>query len=350
MILGGGPTGCELGQAFARLGSEVTLVELSAGLLAGEEPEAQRLIADRLRAESVEVRLATEALRVADVAGGSGRLVIEQGGTESSLPFDHILVATGRRPETADLGLEAVGVQLDDHGAVKVDATMRTTATRVFAAGDVTGSLPFTHVAGHQGRTVVANALFHARRSFTTGAVPWVTFTDPEVARVGLTEEQARRRFGDEVAVAHHDYDDLDRAVTVGLPYGFAKLVGGPHGKLVGATVAAPAGGEAIAGPRHARRRGRCDRRPEPSGPRLSHLRRGPGSRGGRPPARPVADAGGAPVHAAGARSASGGRTGPVALTVAAAVPDARSAATWRLGGDRECSILLLRADVRRVS
>jgi len=248
VILGGGPTGCELGQAFARLGSEVTLVELSAGLLAGEEPEAQRLIADRLRAESVEVRLATEALRVADVAGGSGRLVIEQGGTESSLPFDHILVATGRRPETADLGLEAVGVQLDDHGAVKVDATMRTTATRVFAAGDVTGSLPFTHVAGHQGRTVVANALFHARRSFTTGAVPWVTFTDPEVARVGLTEEQARRRFGDEVAVAHHDYDDLDRAVTVGLPYGFAKLVGGPHGKLVGATVAAPGGGEAIAG------------------------------------------------------------------------------------------------------
>lgn len=248
LVLGGGPTGCELGQAFARLGSKVTLLELGAGLLTGEELEAQRLIADRLRAEGVELRLAAEALRVAGVAGRSGRLVVEQGGTEDSLPFDRILVAAGRRPETTDLGLEAVGVQLDDRGAVKVDATMRTTATRVFAAGDVTGSLPFTHVAAHQARTAVGNALFHTRRSFTTGAVPWVTLTDPEVARVGLTEAQARRRFGDEVTIAHHDYEELDRAVTAGLPYGFAKLVGGPRGKLVGATVAAPAGGEAIAG------------------------------------------------------------------------------------------------------
>ncbi len=248
VIVGGGATGCELGQAFGRLGSEVALIEVAMGLLAAEEPEAQRLIADRLRGEGVDVRLAAEALRVEEVAGQSGRLLFKQAGVESSLPFDRILVATGRRPETADLGLEAVGVQLDGQGAVKVDATLRTTARGIFAAGDVNGSLPFTHVAAHHARTAVGNALFHARRSFTTDAVPWVTFTDPEVARVGLTEEQARRRFGDDVAVAHHDYEGLDRAVTAGVPYGFAKLVGSPRGKLVGATVAAPTGGEAIAG------------------------------------------------------------------------------------------------------
>ncbi|HEV2772693.1 MAG TPA: FAD-dependent oxidoreductase [Thermoleophilaceae bacterium] len=248
VVLGGGPVGCELAQAFARLGSDVALVEMAAGLLGKEEPEAQALIAERLRGEGVDVRIATEALRVEGLAGESGRLVVERDGQEGSLPFDRILVATGRRPQTADLGLETIGVEVDDQGAVEVDATLRTTAKRIFAAGDVTGSLPFTHVAGHHGRTVVGNALFHIRRSFTTDAVPWVTFTDPEVGRVGLTEQQARRRFGDRVAIAHQCYEDLDRAVTAGLPYGFAKLVGGPRGRLVGATVAAPAGGEAIAG------------------------------------------------------------------------------------------------------
>lgn len=248
VVLGGGPIGCELGQAFARLGSRVTLIQSADALLAKEEPEAQRLIAERLAGEGVDVRLATTAARV-ERGGGAWRVVVRGDGGEGadeSVPCDRILVAAGRRPDADGLGLEVVGVERDDAGAVRVDATLRTSAPGIFAAGDVTGTLPFTHVAGHHGRVVIANALFGARGRFRTDAVPWVTFTDPEVGRVGLTEAQARERHGGRVRVAHVGYDEVDRAITAGVAYGFAKLVAGPRGRLVGATVAAPAGGEAI--------------------------------------------------------------------------------------------------------
>ncbi len=246
-VIGGGPIGCELGQAFARLGSEVTVVERGPGLLPKEEPEAQRLVVERLRADGVDVRLRAATRRI-DRADCGGRLRVEQEGTETSVEFDRLLIATGRRPTTGGLDLQAAGVEVDERGAVRVDATLRTTAKGIYAAGDVTGSLPFTHVAGHHARTVVANALFHTRRKFKTHAVPWVTFTDPEVARVGLSEREARRRFGDDVVAQYHSYAQVDRAVTAGEAQGFAKLIAGPRGKLVGATIAAPFGGEAITG------------------------------------------------------------------------------------------------------
>jgi len=246
VVLGGGPVGSELGQAFARLGTRVTIVERSRSVLAKEEPEAYDLLAERLEGEGVDLRLETEAVRV-EGDGEERRLVVRRAGAEEQLPFDRILVAAGRRAVTADLGLENAGVETDAGGAVQVDATLRTSARGVFAGGDVTGALPFTHVAGQHGRLVVANALFHARQRFRPDVVPWVTFTDPEVARVGLTEAQARRRFGARVSVRAHSYGELDRAITAGRAYGFAKLVAGPRGRLVGATVAAPAGGEAIA-------------------------------------------------------------------------------------------------------
>lgn len=246
-IIGGGAIGCELGQAFARIGSSVTIVEMEGALLPGEEPECRDLIAERLRAEGVAVRPGSTALRV-EAGPGGRRLVIRTGAGEGeeAVPFDRILVAVGRRPSTRGIGLEEAGVELGEDGAVRIDATLRTGAAGIFAAGDVTGSPYFTHIAGAQGRIVVANALFHARGRFDPAAVPWVTFTDPEVGRVGLTEEQARARFGSRVAVARHDYAHLDRAITAGAAYGFAKLVAGPRGRLVGATVAAPRGGEAI--------------------------------------------------------------------------------------------------------
>lgn len=242
VVLGGGPVGAELGQGFARLGTQVTLVERADGLLGKEEPEAGALLASRLEDEGVELRLGADALRVE-----GGELLIRRAGAKERLPFDRILVAAGRRPVTGGLGLENVGVETNAEGAIEVDATLRTGARGIFAAGDVTGGLPFTHVAGQHGRLVVANALFHGRSRFKADAVPWVTFTDPEVARVGLTEAQARERFGDRVGVERHSYGELDRAITAGRAYGFAKLVAGPRGRLVGATVAAPAGGEAIA-------------------------------------------------------------------------------------------------------
>lgn len=242
-ILGGGVTGCELGQAFARLGSEVTLLEAQRRLLPAEEPRAAGLIAERLEAEGVRVRTGARATRVR-AAGGTGELELEAG---ERVAYDSLLVATGRSPVTEGIGLAALGVPTGDDGAVVVDRRLRTTTRGVYAAGDVTGALPFTHVAGYHARVATPNALFHARREVSYRAVPRVTFTDPEVAAVGLSEAQARERWGERARVVEYDYARLDRAITADRAHGFVRLVGDPRGRLVGATVAAPAAGESIA-------------------------------------------------------------------------------------------------------
>ncbi|MDQ6938462.1 MAG: FAD-dependent oxidoreductase, partial [Actinomycetota bacterium] len=239
VVLGGGPIGCELGQAFARIGSRVTLVEMAPRLLGREEPAASTLIEDRLRGDGVDVRTGVTPEVVAD------GVVHLSGGDR--VPFDRILVAAGRRPRTGGLGLDAVAVCTDDRGAVTVDERLRTSAPRIFAVGDVTGGLPFTHVAAYHARIATVNALFGGRGRSSYAAVPWVTFTDPEVGRVGLTETEARLRWGEAATTTSFEYAELDRAITAGEAYGFAKLVGDPRRRLVGATVCAPAGGEAIA-------------------------------------------------------------------------------------------------------
>jgi pyruvate/2-oxoglutarate dehydrogenase complex dihydrolipoamide dehydrogenase (E3) component len=238
VILGGGPVGCELGQAFARLGANVTLIEMADRLLPNEDPQASELIACRLVADGVDVRV---GLRASTVRGR--HVVLESG---EGIAFDRILVATGRAPRTTGLGLESLAVAVGPSGAVQVDRRLRTSARGIYAAGDVTGLLPFTHVAAHHARVATPNALFHARAK-VSDTLPRVTFTDPEVARVGLTEQQARARWGERITIAQSDYAQLDRAITSGEPYGFAKLLADPRGRLVGATVAAPAAGEAIA-------------------------------------------------------------------------------------------------------
>lgn len=244
VVLGGGPVGCELAQAFARLGARVMLVEMADRLLLKEEPWASELIESRLREEGVEVRVGQRATEVRRSADGPHELVLER--SDDGVPFEQIIVATGRAPRTTELGLETVGVEVTSGGAVAVDRRLRTSARQIFAVGDVTGLLPFTHVAAHHARIATPNALFHAR-SAISDTVPWVTFTDPEVGRVGLTEAQARERWGDRVHVVQSEYAKLDRAITAGEAYGFAKLIADARGRLVGATVAAPGGGEAIA-------------------------------------------------------------------------------------------------------
>lgn len=246
VVLGGGPVGCELAQAFARLGSHVTLVEMAERLLPREDPEASALIAERFAAEGIDVRTGSGAAR-AEGWPGDGRLTVTGAAGEHQVPFDTVLAATGRRPRTDGLGLDRAGVRTDAAGAVPVTSRLRTSARGVYAAGDVTGVLPFTHVAGYQAAIAALNALFAPVRTADYHSVPWVTFTDPEVAHVGWTEGRARQRWGDDTAVARIDYDRVDRAVTAGEPHGFAKLVGDPRGRMVGATVAAPAGGEVIA-------------------------------------------------------------------------------------------------------
>ena len=243
LVVGGGPVGCELAQGFARLGARVTLLEAEPALLPGEEPQAGALLAERLRGEGVELRLAVRGRRVERDGGG----FVLDAGPDGRVGFDRVLVATGRAAVTDGLGLEAVGVRTSPAGNVAVDRRLRTSAPGVFAAGDVTGVLPFTQVAAYQARVAVPNALFGLRRRADYRAVPHVVFTDPEVAQVGLSEAAARERFGARVRCWTFPYERLDRAIAAGEGYGFAKLVGSPRGRLVGATVAAPAAGEAIA-------------------------------------------------------------------------------------------------------
>lgn len=238
VVLGGGPIGCELGQAFARLGSKVTLVEALDRLLPREEPAASQLVRERLAAEGVRVLTGYRAEKVADGA------VHGPGGP---VAYDVLLAVTGRRARTADLGLERAGVELTGRGEVRVDDRQRSTNPRIYAAGDVTGRSALTHLGGVQGAAAAVDALLGVRRRIEYGAVPWVTFTDPEVARVGLTAAEARDRHGERVRVRTLGNDLVDRAVADGRTEGFTSLVLGPRGRIVGATVVSARAGETIA-------------------------------------------------------------------------------------------------------
>lgn len=243
VVLGGGAIGSELGQAFARLGSVVTIVEMADRLLPTAIPDAGHLLADRLRLEGIDVRTSTRAL-----AAEPGCLeVVDDSGATSRIPFDRLLVATGRGPRTAGLELERLGVETDPGGYVVVDDTLRTSARNVFAAGDVTGWMPFTHVAGAHGGLVVTNALFKLRRRFRPELVPWTIFTDPEIAHVGIDAAEARSRWGGEAIVTRQALREVDRAITEGRTVGFAELVADPKGRIVGATIVGDAAGESIA-------------------------------------------------------------------------------------------------------
>ncbi|MDJ0346591.1 FAD-dependent oxidoreductase [Streptomyces sp. H10-C2] len=238
VVLGGGPIGCELGQAFARLGSRVTIVEALDRPLPREEPHASELIRRQLADEGVTV---LTGLRAEKVRGGA---LHHAGG---ALPFDQLLVTTGRTPDTASLAPEAAAGVALEHGQVRVDDRLRTTNPRIYAAGDVTGRSAFTHLAGVQAASVVTHVLLGVRRRIDYRAVPWVTFTDPEVARVGLTANEAHQAFGARTRVRTLEHDRVDRAVADDRADGFTRLVLDPRGRIVGATVVAPRAGETIA-------------------------------------------------------------------------------------------------------
>ena len=247
ICLGGGATGLELAQAFRRFGSDVVVVEQGERLLPGEEPEAGELAAEVLAAEGVELRLATRATRARRV-GGAIALGLEGGEEEDG---DTLLVATGRRAESDRLGLDVLGVTRRD-GFVEVDEHCRTRAEHVFAAGDVTGGFLFTHVAAHEGRVAGLSAA-GKRAKVDLRVVPWITFLDPEIARVGLTEAEARAsRRGIETIV--FPMERVDRARIGGSPEGFVKLVTAARpllgraggGELVGAQIAGVRAGELI--------------------------------------------------------------------------------------------------------
>jgi pyruvate/2-oxoglutarate dehydrogenase complex dihydrolipoamide dehydrogenase (E3) component len=238
-VLGGGPIGLELAQAFARLGSAVTVIERLPRLLPAEDGEVAGRLRELLAAEGLTIHTDTTAERVE--RDGEMKVVHCNGGRR--VEADALLVAVGRRPNVERLKLEAIGVAYDQRG-IKVDGRQRTTLKNVYACGDVCGPYPFTHMAEYQAGIVIANAVFRFPKKADYRVVPWATFTDPELARAGLTEEQARAQ-GIEPEILRFPFESVDRALCEREPRGLVKLVA-HKGRVLGATVLGPHAGEYI--------------------------------------------------------------------------------------------------------
>jgi len=248
VVLGGGPIGCELAQAFARFGSEVTVVEMAPRLLPREDVDAAAEVASAFRRDGIRIATAHTARRVEPRSEGA-MLICEHVGGEVALPFDRILLALGRRARVTGFGLEELGVRVRDNGTIEADPLMRTNFPNIFVAGDATGPYQFTHVGAHQAWYATVNALLAPFWRFKADyrVIPWATFTDPEVARVGLSEDEAQQQ-GIAVEVTRYGIDDLDRAIADGADRGFVKVLTAPgRDRILGATVVGAHAGELIA-------------------------------------------------------------------------------------------------------
>lgn len=239
-IVGAGPIGAELSQAFARLGSAVTVVSAEP-LLHREDPEAVAVVRRHLAADGVTL-IENAAIASCEREGEGVRLTLGDGG---SVVADRVLVAAGRAPNL-EFGLDAAGIRHDGKG-IAVDDRLRTTNRRVFAIGDVNGGLQFTHVAGHQASLVVRAIVFRLPARYDPALMPRAIYTAPELAHVGLSESEARARHGDAVSVEIAPMAGNDRAQAERATDGFLKLVIGPRGRLLGCTIVAPVAGEMIA-------------------------------------------------------------------------------------------------------
>ncbi|MFC4351973.1 dihydrolipoyl dehydrogenase family protein [Fodinicurvata halophila] len=242
IILGGGPIGCELGQAFRRLGARVSIVEMNR-MLGREDRGAAQLLRERLQAEGIAIHENTSISEVRhDTAGLQVVLKNEEG--ETTLEGARLLVAAGRQPVTDGLNLEAAKVVHDRRG-IQVDARLRTSNRRIFAAGDVIGGPQFTHAAGYQAGIILRNALFRLPAKADYRALPRVTYTAPELAQVGLTEAEAREQ-GGKFEVLQHSLAENDRARCERESEGFIKILATPSGRILGATILSAHAGELI--------------------------------------------------------------------------------------------------------
>jgi pyruvate/2-oxoglutarate dehydrogenase complex dihydrolipoamide dehydrogenase (E3) component len=246
VVLGGGPVGSELTQAFARLGSQVTQVEMLPRILSREDPEVSELVTRRFLAEGIRV-LTGHTAKAFLVEKGEKVLVAEHAGGEIRIPFDAVLVAVGRSANLKGYGLEELGIPTTR--TVETNELLQTIFPNIYAAGDVAGPYQFTHTAAHQAWYAAVNALFSPYRRFRAdySVIPWATFVDPEVARVGLNELEARER-GIPYEVSRYDMGELDRAIAEGETEGFVKVLTVPgKDKILGATIVGEHAGELIA-------------------------------------------------------------------------------------------------------
>jgi pyruvate/2-oxoglutarate dehydrogenase complex dihydrolipoamide dehydrogenase (E3) component len=248
VVLGGGPIGCELAQCFARFGSHVTQVEMLPRLLMREDPDVSQFVVERFKAEGVDVRVGHAAKRV--LAESDGKVLIaEENGREVRIPFDELLCAVGRLPNTEGYGLEALGIPLAKSRTVETNAYLQTIHDNIYACGDVAGPYQFTHTASHQAWYATVNALFGGFKRFKAdySVIPWATFTEPEVARVGLNETEARQN-----SIPHeittYRMEELDRAIADEEAHGMVKVLTAPGSdRILGATIVGEHAGDIIA-------------------------------------------------------------------------------------------------------
>ena len=246
LVIGGGAIGLELGQAFARLGSRATMVEMAAQLVPNEDPELAAMLRAQLEAEGIVAHTQCTAARVFQ-EGGLTRLSLRGDCGIAEIEAEALLVAAGRVPNLEGLGLETAGVQFDPARGIRVDKTLRTSNPRIYACGDVLGQYPFTHVAAYEAGLVLRNALFPYHENVDYRFAPWATFTEPALARVGMTEAQAREKHGDAVHVYRHPFPRVDRALLDGKAAGLVKLItAGRRERIVGAHILGPSAGELI--------------------------------------------------------------------------------------------------------
>ncbi len=243
-VIGAGPIGCELAQAFRRLGSEVHLIHKHGHILNREDADAAEIVQEVFIKEGVELHLNSSTKR-AETGGKEKLLHIDENGNETVIAVDEVLVGVGRAPNVEGLGLEAAGVEYDRHG-VKVDDRLRTANRRIFAAGDVCMRYKFTHAADAAARIAIRNALFRGKKKLSALTVPWCTYTDPEIAHVGMYERDAAER-GIPVDTYARSFADVDRAVADGEVNGFVKVhVKKGKDRILGATIVARHAGDMI--------------------------------------------------------------------------------------------------------
>lgn len=239
-IIGGGPIACELGQALSRLGSQVTIVAASQHLLPKEDPEAAQVIAAQFESEGIRVLTNTRVERV-EVRDRKKYLWVG----DQKIAVEQVLVAAGRTPNTESLNLAVAGVEVGKQG-IQVNAKLQTSNRRIYACGDVIGGYQFTHIAAYQAFTVLKNTLALPFSKVNYRVAPWTTFTEPELARVGLSEQQARERYGNHIYVLKQNFAEVDRAQAEAATRGFAKVITRKNGEILGAHLVGPATGELI--------------------------------------------------------------------------------------------------------
>ena len=246
VVIGGGAIGVELGQSFQRFGSKVHLVEMFDRILINEDPEVSSFMTERLSAEGITINTSAKAIMFSKNADSSKVVTIETSNGTENIECDEILVAAGRKPNTDGLDLEKAGVEYDKK-SIKTDQYLRTTAKNIYACGDITGHFQFTHMADYEAQVALQNAFLFwpLLKKADYAVVPWTTFCDPEVARVGMTADEAGKKYGSSVKVFKAPFSHNDRAQAEGSPEGFAKLVLKGK-KILGVTIVGPHAGELL--------------------------------------------------------------------------------------------------------